>query len=207
MIAGLTGGIASGKSTVTRMLRDMGAYVVDADVWARKVVEPGSPGLAEIAEAFGSRMVRQEGTLDRAALAALIFHDAQAREQLNAITHPRVRQGMQAETQQVQAEHPNEPVVWDVPLLFEGETVRLVDVTILVYVDEALQLARLIERDRAPIADAQARIAAQMPIAAKRQLADYIIDNSGTIEQTREQVQHVWRILRSQMNPGCDHSS
>ncbi|CAM3853517.1 dephospho-CoA kinase [Alicyclobacillus pomorum] len=198
VIVGLTGGIATGKSTVTKMLRDLGAYVVDADVWARRVVEPGSRGLKEIVESFGENVLNPDGTLNRQALGAIVFHDAQARQRLNAITHPKVREGMKQETAEYVRTHPGEPVVWDVPLLFEGETHRLVDTTILVYVDEATQLARLMARDGLTEQDATARIRAQMPIEDKRKLADYIIDNRGTTEQTREQVARIWQILRSQ---------
>jgi dephospho-CoA kinase len=198
VIVGLTGGIATGKSTVTKMLRDLGAYVVDADVWARRVVEPGSRGLKEIVESFGENVLNPDGTLNRQALGAIVFHDAQARQRLNAITHPKVREGMKQETAEYVRMHPGEPVVWDVPLLFEGETYRLVDTTILVYVDEATQLARLMARDGLTEQDATARIRAQMPIEDKRKLADYIIDNRGTTEQTREQVARIWQILRSQ---------
>jgi dephospho-CoA kinase len=198
VIVGLTGGIATGKSTVTKMLRDLGAYVVDADIWARRVVEPGSRGLQEIVESFGEKVLNPDGTLNRQALGAIVFHDAKARQRLNAITHPKVREGMKQETAEYLLTHPGEPVVWDVPLLFEGETHRLVDFTILVYVDEATQLARLMARDGISEQDATARIRAQMPIEDKRKLADYIIDNRGTTDETREQVARIWQILRSQ---------
>jgi dephospho-CoA kinase len=207
VIVGLTGGIATGKSTVTNMLRELGAYVVDADVWARKIVEPGSPALQEIAEAFGPSVIRADGTLDRAALAAVVFRDDAARQRLNEITHPRVREGMKQETMQYLREHPGQPVVWDVPLLFEGETKRLVDTTVLVYVDEATQLRRLMERDGLSEEDALARIRAQMPIEEKRKVADHIIDNRGTREQTREQVARLWHILRTQAERPSGESS
>ncbi|GMA51595.1 dephospho-CoA kinase [Alicyclobacillus contaminans] len=197
MIVGLTGGIASGKSTVTNMLRGLGAYVVDADVWARRVVEPGTEGLREIVETFGKDMLLPDGTLNRRALGALVFHNEAALQRLSAITHPRVREGMRRETEAYLREHPNMPVVWDVPLLFEGETRRLVDTTILVYVDENLQLARLMQRDGLTEEEARARIRAQMPIDEKRKLADYVVDNRGTLEETREQVAHIWRTLRN----------
>ncbi len=208
MIVGLTGGIATGKSTVTNMLRELGAHVVDADVWARKVVEPGSPALQEIAEAFGRDVIRPDGTLNRPALAAVVFRDERARQRLNAITHPRVRDGMRQETEQYLREHPGQPIVWDVPLLFEGETKNLVDTTVLVYVDEATQLQRLMERDGLSQEDALARIRAQMPIEEKRKLAHHIIDNRGTREQTREQVARLWNTLRTQAEqPGGLSSS
>lgn len=207
MIIGLTGGIATGKSTVTAILRELGAYVVDADVWARRVVEPGQPALREIAEAFGDGVLLPDGTLNRKALAAIVFQDERARQTLNQITHPRVREGMREETKRYQAVHPGEPVVWDVPLLFEGDTSRLVDRTVVVYADEGTQLVRLMARDGLSEAEARARIAAQMPIEEKRRLADYVIDNTGTVEQTREQVTRLWHDLRSQAPGGCTSSS
>jgi dephospho-CoA kinase len=207
VIVGLTGGIATGKSTVTQMLRELGAYVVDADVWARRVVEPGSDGLREIVQSFGQTVLKADGSLDRAALANIVFHDASARERLNAITHPRVRAGMKEETERYQAAHPGEPVVWDVPLLFEGETRRLVDRTILVYTDETTQLARLMARNGYSEEEAVARIRSQMPIEEKRTLADYVIDNTGTLDYTREQVERVWNSIRSEARRGCGSSS
>lgn len=206
MVVGLTGGIATGKSTVTEMLRGLGAYVVDADVWARKVVEPGSPALTEIKQAFGSQVIQPNGTLNRPALAGIVFHNPDARALLNAITHPRVRAGMKAETEAYHLQSPNLPVVWDVPLLFEGETRHLVDKTLLVYVDEQTQVDRLMVRDSFTLEDAQARIASQLPIEQKRQWADYVIDNRGTLDETREQVERVWENLRSQASQESESS-
>lgn len=206
MIVGLTGGIATGKSTVTSMFREFGAYVVDADIWARKVVMPGQPALEAIADAFGPGVIATDGTLDRPALGKIVFRDAAAREQLNAITHPRVRDGMRTETEQFFAKHPDEPILWDVPLLFEGETRRLVDATILVYVDELLQLERLMQRDKLDKPDALARIRAQIPIEQKRSLANYIIDNSQSREQTKEQVRKLWQTLQTLTRNGGKYS-
>jgi len=198
MIIGLTGGIASGKSTVTDMLRGFGAYVVDADVWARKVVEPKSDGLREIVEVFGSDILEPDGSLSRPKLGQIIFTNREARAKLNAITHPRVRAGMNQETQFYLETHPDEPVIWDVPLLFEGETHKLVDQTIVVYVNPNLQLERLMARNGYSREEAEARISSQMPIDEKKKLATYVIDNSGTLTETREQVRKVWQTIRGQ---------
>lgn len=197
MIFGLTGGIASGKSTVTELLRACGAFVVDADVWARRVVAPQSDGLREIAEAFGQGIIQADGSLNRQALAGIVFYDANKRAHLNAITHPKIRIGMKQETTDYLQSHPATPVIWDVPLLFEGETRHLVDEAILVYVPEPVQLERLMARDGLTRADAEARVGAQMPIEQKRTYADYIIDNSGDLEQTKAQVQQLWQTLRA----------
>ncbi|RIV22106.1 dephospho-CoA kinase [Alicyclobacillaceae bacterium I2511] len=201
MIIGLTGGIATGKSTVTGMLRELGAFVVDADLWARRVVEPDQPALLEIVEFFGTRVLRADGSLNRSLLANIIFQNETARKKLNQVTHPRVREGMWEETTAFLAETPNEPVVWDVPLLFEGETRLLVDVTLLVYVPVSVQRQRLVARDHLTEAAANARIAAQMSIEEKRALADYVIDNSGGLEQTRRQVNELWQTLRTLGHP------
>lgn len=198
MIVGLTGGIATGKSTVSTYLRELGAYVVDADVWARRVVEPGSEGLQEIAAAFGDDVLLPDRSLNRKGLGEIIFGDGAARRQLNDITHPRIRQGMRQETLDYLKSHPDRPVVWDVPLLFEGETHRLVDCTILVYVMPATQLQRLMTRDAIDEAAALARIQAQMPIDAKRALATYLIDNDGDLNKTREQVERLWTTIQGQ---------
>ncbi|MCF8566215.1 dephospho-CoA kinase [Alicyclobacillus tolerans] len=202
MIVGLTGGIATGKSTVTNMLRELDAYVVDADEWARRVVEPGAEALTEIAQEFGETVLNPDGTLNRAALGEVVFTDVSARQRLNAITHPRIRNGMLQETMEFVKSSPNMPIVWDVPLLFEGETKNLVDLTVLVYATPQLQLTRLMERNGYSLKEAKARIAAQMPIDEKRQFADYIIDNSGTQSETKEQVQKLWTTLLDRARQG-----
>lgn len=202
MIVGLTGGIATGKSTVSTILKSFGAFVVDADVWARRVVEPGSNGLKEIVESFGENIVDANGYLDRKALGKLIFSNADLRNKLNRITHPRIQYGMKAETAAYLEAHPGESVVWDVPLLFEGDLHRMVDCTVLVYTPSHIQLMRLMARDGMDKPSARARIDAQMPIDEKRKLATYLIDNSDGLETTREQVQQIWTTIRSQASTG-----
>ncbi|GGJ13437.1 dephospho-CoA kinase [Alicyclobacillus cellulosilyticus] len=197
MIVGLTGGIATGKSTVSSMLRELGAFVVDADVWARKVVEPGTEGLREVVARFGPGVLNPDGSLNRRALAEMVFQDEAARNDLNAIVHPRVRAGMMAETKARLKLHPHDPVVWDVPLLFEGPTRDMVDVTVLVYAPEEVQLRRIMARDGLDERAARLRIKAQMPIEEKRRLADFVIDNSHSLDETKEQVQRVWEVIRA----------
>ncbi|MDP9727936.1 dephospho-CoA kinase [Alicyclobacillus tolerans] len=196
MIIGLTGGIASGKSTVSAMFRELGAYVVDADIWARRVVSPGSSGWKEIVDFFGREILTEDGELNRPKLAELIFHHPDYRHRLNAITHPKIRIGMKEETEDYLKQYPGQPVIWDVPLLFEGETHQLVDETVLVYVPYDIQLERLMKRNQLSEEEAKARIASQMPLDSKRKLADYLIDNSLTLEHTREQVQSIWRTIQ-----------
>jgi dephospho-CoA kinase len=194
-LIGLTGGIGSGKSTVAAMLRELGATVIDADEAAREVVEPGTPGFDEVVKEFGTGIVR-DGRLDRARLADLVFRDAEARQRLNRIVHPRVRDWMAA--RQAEAEARGEDVaVLEIPLLYENHLEAAMKAVILVHVPEALQVRRLVEQGRGFTPEqAQARIAAQMPIDEKAARATYVIDNSGSLEETRRQVERVWRQIR-----------
>lgn len=189
-IIGLTGGIASGKSTVSNWLLSQGYPVVDADIAARKVVEPGMPALREITEAFGADILLEDGTLNRKKLGSLIFSDEEKRQMLNAIVHPAVREWMSRETERAFNEGAA-IVIMDIPLLFESKLTHMVEETVLVYVSKETQLKRLMGRDGYNEADALARIHAQMPIDEKRKLADYIIDNNGTIPETIKQISDI----------------
>ncbi len=192
---GLTGGIASGKSTVDRMLVELGAHLVDTDQLARQAVEPGSPALAEIAQAFGPRMIAPDGGLDRGRMRALAFGDPSARAKLNAIVHPRINQMVGAELARLAALDPSGVVIVDVPLLFETGGEKRFDCTVLVYVPLPVQLERLMARDRCDRAAAQAALDAQMPLENKKKKADFLVDNSGGLDETLKQVQRLWQIL------------
>ena len=190
---GLTGGIATGKSTVSRLFAERGVPLIDADVLAREAVAPGSPGLAEIAARFPGVVV--DGVLDRKKLGERIFSDPAERAALNAITHPRVRALAFAQSQALAAA--GAPfAIYDVPLLIEGRLHEGMDGVILVYCAPEVQRARLMARDGLTAAQADARLAAQMPIDAKRPYATWIIENGGTIEATRSQVDAVLARLR-----------
>jgi dephospho-CoA kinase len=188
-LIGLTGGVGSGKSTVAAMFRELGADLLDADVAAHSVYEPESLGFDLIVDAFGPDYVR-DGNIDRARLGELVFNDEDARHRLNAIVHPLVREWMAARTAEALM-HGAKVVVQDVPLLFENGLERLYSDVVLVYVPEALQLERLASRGVSQ-ERSQAMIAAQMPIEEKRRLAQHVIDNSGTVEATRKQVEELW---------------
>jgi dephospho-CoA kinase len=188
-LIGLTGGVGSGKSTVSGFLRELGATVIDADEGARAVVEPGTPGYRAVVEAFGPE-VAPAGHLDRARLAQLVFNDRQALERLNSIVHPLVRE-WSAERLAEAAEQGAEVVVQDIPLLFENGLDGLFKATVLVYLPAPLQVERLVARGM-PEEDARARIANQLPIEEKRARATYLIDNSGSPEATRTQTEKVW---------------
>ena len=193
-LIGLTGGAGSGKTTVAEMLRELGAAVVDADEAAHAVYEPGTPGFREVVEAFGDGYVR-DGRIDRAKLGDLVFHDAGARKRLNAIVHPRVRDWMAERT--VEAfEAGADIVVQDVPLLFENDLQGLFSKTVLVYARPETQVARLVARG-VPRPRAEGMLASQMPIDAKKPLADFVIDNDGSRAETRRQVEEVWANLRA----------
>ncbi|MGM9932810.1 dephospho-CoA kinase [Pradoshia sp.] len=189
-IIGLTGGIASGKSTVSNWLLSQGYPVVDADIAARKVVEPGMPALEKIRKAFGDDVLLPDGTLDRKRLGSIIFANEEKRQTLNAIVHPAVREWMRQETERAFGEGAS-IVIMDIPLLFESKLTHMVEETILVYVTKETQLKRLMERDGYMEADALARIHAQMPIDEKKELADYIVDNNGPISETIEQMKQI----------------
>ncbi|TFV66754.1 UNVERIFIED_ORG: dephospho-CoA kinase [Bacillus sp. AZ43] len=185
---GLTGGIGSGKSTVSRLLAARGAVIVDADVIAREVVAPGSPGLAQVVEAFGDGVVGPDGALDRPALAAVVFADPEARRRLDGIVHPLVR----ARAGEIAAAAPRDAVVvHDIPLLVETGQASLYDLVVVVEADPELRVARLVRRGLTAD-DARARIAAQASDAERRAVADVVLDNSGTPEELAEQVDRFW---------------
>jgi len=189
-LIGLTGGTGSGKSTVAAMFREMGAAIVDADEAAHAVYAPGTPGFEAVAHEFGPEFV-SDGAIDRRKLGDHVFKDPAALARLNAIVHPLVRQWMAERTVEA-AERGAEVVIQDVPLLFENRLQGLFSETVLVYASPSTQVRRLVERG-VPETRAQAMLAAQMPIDEKRALADYVIDNEGSLESTREQVASVWR--------------
>jgi dephospho-CoA kinase len=189
-LIGLTGGAGSGKSTVSDMLSELGAVVLDADEAAHAVYEPGSPGFDAVVREFGDQYVR-DGRIDRTRLGELVFRDETARHRLNAIVHPLVREWMAARTAEA-ALRDTEVVVQAVPLLFENGLERLYSTIVLVYVPEDVQLDRLVAGRGLNPDRARGMIAAQMPIEEKRKLAHRVIDNAGTREETRRQVEKLW---------------
>lgn len=193
-LIGLTGGIATGKSTVAAELKARGAAVIDADLLAREVVEPGRPALSDIVEMFGQEMLQSDGSLDRPRLAALVFADENARHDLERITHPRVRDLMMRRIGEAIAADP-ELVVAEVPLLFETRSVDLYEGVMVAYAPPDVQIARVMARDGIDEHAARQRLAAQMPIDEKRDRATWVIDNSGPVDATRRQVRDWWELL------------
>ncbi|QTJ41379.1 dephospho-CoA kinase [Dolosigranulum pigrum] len=186
-IIGLTGGIATGKSTVTNYLRAQEIPVIDADDLSRRVVQPGEPGLALIKEHFGPRVVLDTGELDRQALGKIIFWDKVQRQQLNELLHPLIAAEMDREIARLKQQG-EMLIVLDIPLLFETDFGEKVDEVLVVYTPESVQLERLMARDELSRIDAESRIQAQLSIEEKRCRADYVIDNSGSRAQTIQQV-------------------
>jgi dephospho-CoA kinase len=193
-LVGLTGGIGSGKSTVSEMFRALGATLIDADQVARDVVRPGQEALAEVARRFPGT-VDVHGALDRAALAARIFADPAERAALNAILHPRIQAEVQRRTAALAAAGVD-TVLYDAALLIENGLHHGMDAVVVVWVPEALQQQRLMARDGLSAAAAQARITAQAPLDAKRAVATWVVDNAGSRAQTQTQVAAIWKALR-----------
>ncbi|MBN1172075.1 MAG: dephospho-CoA kinase [Micromonosporaceae bacterium] len=192
LIVGLTGGIGAGKSAVCDRLATHGAVVIDADRLARAVVEPGSPGLAEVVSRLGHGVLGSDGALDRRAVAALVFRDQQARSVLEGIIHPRVV----ARSRELAERAPADAVVVnDVPLLVEAGLGDEYDLVIVVQADEEVRLSRLITVRGMTEAEARARIAAQATDAQRASIADIVIENNGSYEELMVRVDHVWRDL------------
>ncbi|WHX99578.1 dephospho-CoA kinase [Neobacillus sp. DY30] len=192
LVIGLTGGIASGKSTVSNMLKEMNITVIDADVEARLAVEKGEPAYQRIVAEFGDDILLDTEEIDRVKLGSIIFHNAEKRQLLNSIVHPEVRKRM---NDQVEAARGcgEQVIVLDIPLLFESKLTHMVEKTILVYVDRDIQLARLMERNNLSLGEAEARVKSQMPLADKVALADAVINNNGAVAETKEQLIGVLR--------------
>jgi len=195
IVAGLTGNIASGKSTVAAFLRRSGALIIDADQIAHDVVAPGQPALEEIRRHFGDDMLTPEGSLNREKLGRMVFEDPDARRRLEAIVHPRVSAEIDRQMVRIAENHPDAVVIMDIPLLFEtGRTEGLTDI-IVVDTPEPIQLQRLIQRNGLSPAEAKARMASQMPLKEKVARATMVIDNSGTLAETERQTLAVYRRL------------
>jgi dephospho-CoA kinase len=193
MRVGLTGGVASGKSTVSAILAELGAVVIDADLFAREVVARGTPGLDAVVAEFGPSLLTAEGELDRPAMGRLVFGDEGARQRLEAIVHPLVIERMAALEQ---AAGPDDVVVHDIPLLAEGGRADTFDAVVVVDTPRELQLDRMLSERGWTREDAEARIAAQATREQRRAVATHVIDNSGSLEELRARVEAVYAELR-----------
>ncbi len=197
VVAGLTGGIATGKSTVAAIFEKAGARLIDADRIAREAVRKDSPAYREIVAHFGAEVLQANGELDRKRLAAVIFGDLGEQRALERIVHPRVKEEIDLGIERVRQQAPDALLIVDIPLLYEAGMQQGLDAVIVVYAPENLQIERLMARDGLTRPAAVARIRAQMPIESKRALATYLIDNSGSMESTRAETLEVYRQLTS----------
>jgi len=195
-VIGLTGGIATGKSAVAAMLRELGAVIIDADQLAREIVEPGQEAWRDIVDTFGREVLREDDTIDREKLRKKIFKVEKARKQLEAITHPRIRALAEQRMAKLAAEEAD-LIVYEAPLLFENKVHHWLRPVILVACDPATQKRRLRKRDALSEEEVEQHLKAQMPLEEKRELADFVIENDGNLEELRGQVEEVWeKILR-----------
>jgi len=193
--AGLSGGIASGKSTVAQLFGELGAEIIDADEIARNVVEPGCDGLARVAACFGPEVLTAQGWLDRGRLAAIVFSDSARLQQLNALLHPLIAAEIHVRLERLRRSGFDGVVIVDVPLLFECGWQALFDRTIVVYCDPDIQRLRLMQRNGLDRAQADARVAAQMPLQEKKAAADFVIDNQGALQGLRPAVAALYERL------------
>lgn len=195
-VIGLTGGIASGKSTVAGILKNAGAIIIDADRIARDVVKKGLPAYREIVKAFGKKVLQPDGEINRSELGDIIFHDPQKKQLLNCIVHPHVREETNRQLKQIENTDPNTMVILDIPLLIEANMHKELSEVIVVYAPEHIQIRRLMQRDNISEAEAIARVRSQMPIDEKKDLATIVIDNTGTKEKTRKQTLTIFQRLK-----------
>jgi dephospho-CoA kinase len=199
LLVALTGGIASGKSTVARRLGELGAVVVDADRVARDVVAPGEPALAAIADTFGADVIAADGSLDRAALGAIVFSDPEGRQRLNAITHPAVLERSHALFAAAAAADPDAIVVYDIPLLVESGRAHEFDLVVVVQAAAETRVARLIELRGMTRDEAQHRLNSQATDSERLAIADVVIDADGTVAETLAQADALWENLRARV--------
>lgn len=197
-VLGLTGGIATGKSTVSAILKKAGCVIIDADRIAREVVKKGLPAYRKIIDTFGDNILSPDGEIDRSALGDIIFNDPQKKQLLNRIVHPYVSKETNLQLKHIEKTHPNTIVILDIPLLLEAQIHKALSEVIVVYVPEHTQIKRLMQRDGISETDALARINSQMPIEEKKNLATIVIDNSGTRENTRKQILEIFQRFKRQ---------
>lgn len=190
LVIGLTGGIASGKSTVSTMFRSMDITVIDADIEARLAVQKGEPAYLKIIAEFGQEILLPNEEIDRGKLGSIIFYQVEKRRLLNEIVHPEVRKRVNSKIEEAK-QNKEEIVVLDIPLLFESKLTYMVDKTLLVYADRDIQLQRLMDRNSLSLEDAEARIHSQMPLKEKVSLADAVINNNGSLQDTQTQLNSI----------------
>ena len=195
LLVGLTGGIGSGKSTVSRLFRDLGCLIIDADLLAREVVEPGEPAYDKIVAEFGKQVLDAEGQIDRKQLGAMVFGDEAKRKRLEGFTHPEIRQRQATILAELITEGFEGIAIWDAALLVEAGGAKNVDRLVVVYADEATQFKRLRLRNDISEGEARQKIRSQMPLSEKAEQAHYVVDNSGPRGETERRVREVYQAL------------
>lgn len=195
ILVGLTGGIASGKSTASKIFKKLGAYIIDADVLAREVVEPLKPAWRDIVKNFGKEILIKDNSINRKKLAEIVFNNKKKRELLNSIVHPRVLKRAKEIEKGIAKKDPDAVIIFDAALLIESGAYKKMDKNIVVYADEDVQVRRLRKRDELTMDEAVKRIRAQIPLKKKVSFADYIIDGNKTILQVKRQVKDVFAKL------------
>ena len=199
LLVGLTGGIATGKSTVSSMFRELGCVIIDADVLAREVVEPGEPAYQDIVAEFGADVLQGDGALDRQRLGAIVFAEPARRKRLEAITHPRIRERFARRLEELTERAFVGIVIFDAAVMIESGNYRNMDRLVVVATDEGTQRERLRGRDGIGEAEAARKMASQMPVAEKAKLADHVIDNAGDRAATEAQVRRVHAALLAEL--------
>ena len=196
VLLGVTGGIASGKTTVARMLEHLGARLIDFDLLSRVVVEPGKPSWRDITAYFGEQVLLRDKTLDRKKLAEIVFRDSEKRKKLESIVHPRIYEEFRRMIKEYDAKDADIIIQVVVPLLFEGNLKHLFHKILLVYIPEEMQIERVMKRDRISREMALNMLRSQITIEEKRGYADFIVDNSCSLDETKRQVEEVWEKLK-----------
>ena len=205
LLVGLTGGIATGKSLVSEILRGLGAYIIDADKIAREVVEPQKPAWLEIVEFFGKDIINKDRTINRKRLGEIVFNDPLKKRKLEEIVHPRVIEEENRMLKEYLNIKPDGIVIIDAALLIEAGSHKRVDKLIVVYADKETQTKRLMERDGLSRTDAEKKIASQLPLDKKVKMADFVIDNSKGIEETQRQTIDIFNKLRDRISNSCNY--
>jgi dephospho-CoA kinase len=207
MLLAVTGGIATGKSTVSRILGELGAPLIDFDLLARQVVEPVKPAWKEIVEYFGKEVVQADGQIDRKRLSEIVFQDVEKRKKLEGITHPRIFEEFDRQVKEIASRDPDAIIQAGIPLLIELNLQNRFDQVLLVYAPQETQIDRSMKRDRISREAAKNILKAQMPIDEKLRLADFVIHNEGSREDTRKQVEAVWQELKKMQKKNTEARS
>lgn len=200
ILVGLTGGIASGKSTASGIFKELGAYIIDADILAREVVEPLKPAWRDIVKNFGKEILNKDNSINRKKLAEIVFNNKKKRELLNSIVHPRVLKRAGEMEKEIAKKDPDAVIIFDAALLIESGAYKKMDKNIVVYADEDVQVKRLMKRDGLTRDEAIKRIKAQMPLREKVRFADYIIDGNKMLNMVKKQIKTVLMRLREEGN-------